>query len=162
MCMDARQILNDYIDACELIRETEEDIRRLEKFRTATVHVKVKGSMPEFPYLEQGINIGGVQYDTRNEGQLMMEKQLLDERRKAADAIRLQAEEIINQAPLRMQRIIRLRCVEGMTWKEVAKKMGKGCTEESIRKEFDRFIKSLSDLSVLSGMSALSEVKGVV
>lgn len=159
MCMDARQILNDYIDACELIRETEEDIRRLEKFRTATVHVKVKGSMPEFPYLEQGINIGGVQYDTRNEGQLMMEKQLLDERRKAADAIRLQAEEIINQAPLRMQRIIRLRCVEGMTWKEVAKKMGKGCTEESIRKEFDRFIKSLS---VLSGMSALSEVKGVV
>ena len=26
MCMDARQILNDYIDACELIRETEEDI----------------------------------------------------------------------------------------------------------------------------------------
>lgn len=159
MCMDARQILNDYIDACELIRETEEDIRCLEKFRTATVHVKVKGSMPEFPYLEQGINIGGVQYDTRNEGQLMMEKQLLDERRKAADAIRLQAEEIINQAPLRMQRIIRLRCVEGMTWKEVAKKMGKGCTEESIRKEFDRFIKSLS---VLSGMSALSEVKGVV
>ncbi len=160
--MDARQILNDYIDACELIRETEEDIQRLEKFRTATVHVKVKGSMPEFPYLEQGINIGGVQYSTRNEEQLMMEKQLLDERRQAAEGIRLQAEEIINRAPIRMQRIIRYKCVDGMTWKEVAKKMGKGCTEESIRKEFDRFIKSLSDFSVLSGMSALSEVKGVV
>lgn len=156
MCMDARQILNDYIDACELIRETEEDIRRLEKFRTATVHVKVKGSMPEFPYLEQGINIGGVQYDTRNEGQLMMEKQILDERRKAADAIRLQAEEIINRAPLRMQRIIRLKCVEGMTWKEVAKKMGRGCTEMSVRKEFDRFLKSLSDLSQMSQMSQMS------
>ena len=156
MCMDARQILNDYIDACELIRETEEDIRRLEKFRTATVHVKVKGSMPEFPYLEQGINIGGVQYSTRNEDQLMMEKQILDERRKAADAIRLQAEEIINRAPIRMQRIIRLKCVEGMTWKEVAKKMGRGCTEMSVRKEFDRFLKSLSDLSQMSKMSQMS------
>lgn len=156
MCMDARQILNDYIDACELIRETEEDIRRLEKFRTATVHVKVKGSMPEFPYLEQGINIGGVQYSTRNEDQLMMEKQILDERRKAADAIRLQAEEIINRAPIRMQRIIRLKCVEGMTWKEVAKKMGRGCTEMSVRKEFDRFLKSLSDLSQMSQMSQMS------
>ena len=156
MCMDARQILNDYIDACELIRETEEDIRRLEKFRTATVHVKVKGSMPDFPYLEQGINIGGIQYDTRNEGQLMMEKQILDERRKAADAIRLQAEEIINRAPIRMQRIIRYKCVDGMTWKEVAKKMGKGCTEMSVRKEFNRYLKSLSDLSQMSQMSQMS------
>ena len=155
MCMDARQILNDYIDACELIRETEEDIRRLEKFRTATVHVKVKGSMPEFPYLEQGINIGGVQYDTRNEGQLMMEKQLLDERRQAAEEIRLQAEDIINQAPLRMQRIIRLKCIERLSWRETAKKMGGKCTEESIRKEFDRFLKSLSDLSGLSGKNML-------
>lgn len=156
MCMDARQILNDYIDACELIRETEEDIRRLEKFRTATVHVKVKGSIPEFPYLEQGINIGGVQYSTRNEDQLMMEKQILDERRKAADAIRLQAEEIINRAPIRMQRIIRYKCMDGMTWKEVAKKMGRGYTEMSVRKEFNRYLKSLSDLSQMSQMSQMS------
>ena len=155
MCMDARQILNEYIDACELIRETEEDIRRLEKFRTATVHVKVKGSMPDFPYLEQGINIGGVQYDTRNEGQLMIEKQLLDERRKAADTIRLQAEEIINRAPIRMQRIIRYKCVERLSWRETAKRMGGNCTEESIRKEFERFLKSLSDLSGMSGKSVL-------
>ena len=155
MCMDARQILNDYIDACELIRETEDDIRRLEKFRTATVHVKVKGSMPEFPYLEQGINIGGVQYSTRNEDQLMMEKQLLDERRNAADAIRLQAEEIINRAPIRMQRIIRYKCVERLSWRDTAKRMGGNCTEESIRKEFERFLKSLSDLSGMSGKSVL-------
>lgn len=144
MCMDARQILNDYIDACELIRETEEDIRRLEKFRTATVHIKVKGSMPEHPYIERSFSIGGVQYSTRNEEQLTMEKQLLDERRQAAEGIRLQAEEIINQAPLRMQRIIRLKCVEGKTWKEVAKEMGRGCTEMSVQKEYERFLKSLS------------------
>ena len=156
MYMDARQILNDYIDACELIRETEEDIKRLEKFRSTTAQVKVKGSMPEHPYIERSFSIGGVQYSTRNEGQLTMEKQLLDERRQAAEGIRLQAEEIINQAPLRMQRIIRLKCVEGMTWKEAAKKMGRGCTEASVRKEFDRFLKSLSDLSQMSQMSQMS------
>lgn len=156
MYMDARQILNDYIDACELIRETEEDIKQLEKFRSTTAQVKVKGSMAEHPYIERSFSIGGVQYSTRNEEQLTMEKQLLDDRRQAAEGIRLQAEEIINQAPLRMQRIIRLKCVEGMTWKEVAKKMGRGCTEMSVRKEFDRFLKSLSDLSQMSQMSQMS------
>ena len=122
MYMDARQILNDYIDACELIRETEEDIKRLEKFRSMTAQVKVKGSMAEHPYIERSFSIGGVQYSTRNEEQLTMEKQLLDERRQAAEGIRLQAEEIINQAPLRMQRIIRLKCIERLSWRETAKK----------------------------------------
>ena len=38
----SKKILWDYIDACELIKETEEDIRRLRKGET--VHDKVSGS----------------------------------------------------------------------------------------------------------------------
>ena len=44
--------------------------------------------------------------------------------------------------PMRMQRIIRYKIFEGMTWKEVAEKMGRKNTENGIKKEFERFMKS--------------------
>ena len=45
-----KQILMDYIDACELIRETEQDIQRLKRKKSETVQGSVKGSNPDFPY----------------------------------------------------------------------------------------------------------------
>ena len=44
-----KHILCQYIDACELIKETEEDITRLKKRRKLPVQDSVKGSMHEFP-----------------------------------------------------------------------------------------------------------------
>ena len=43
--------------------------------------------------------------------------------------------------PVRMQRIIRYKVFEGMTWQQVAKKIGRKATEESVKKEFQRFLK---------------------
>lgn len=40
--MDKR-ILNDYIDACALVKETEEDIRRLKKKKKTVIQTNVKG-----------------------------------------------------------------------------------------------------------------------
>ena len=48
-----KQILMEYIDACELIRETEQDIQRLKRKKSETVQGSVKGSNPDFPYQEQ-------------------------------------------------------------------------------------------------------------
>ena len=47
--MDKR-ILNDYIDACALVKETEADICRLKKKRKTVIQTNVKGSNPRFPY----------------------------------------------------------------------------------------------------------------
>lgn len=44
-----RKILEDYIDACEYIRETRAEIARL-KGRRRTVRDKVRGSNPDWPY----------------------------------------------------------------------------------------------------------------
>ena len=41
--MDKR-ILADYIDACELIKETQEDIRKLNKRKKTVIQTNVKGS----------------------------------------------------------------------------------------------------------------------
>ena len=40
----------------------------------------------------------------------------------------------------RIRRIIRHRCIDKMTWNQVAMNMGGMATEDSVRKEFERFI----------------------
>ena len=133
-----KQILMDYIDACELIKETEEDIRKLRK--REIVHDKVSGSNPEFPYQSMSFNLEGVVETYLDEKHLEEEKKLLEERKKTANLIRIKAEKIMNEAPVRMQRIIRLRVLQQKSWDEVAAKMGGECTGDSLRKEFTRFV----------------------
>jgi len=53
-----REILEAYIDACALVRETEEDLQRLRKQEFALG--KVKGSNPEFPYQPRSFTVSGV------------------------------------------------------------------------------------------------------
>ena len=38
-----------------------------------------------------------------------------------------------------MQRIIRYRYLEGLTWEQVAMRMGRRATADSVRKELERF-----------------------
>ena len=57
-----KQILEQYIDACELIKETEEDIRRIRKQRKTIVQDRVHGSMKEFPYAAQSFKVQGMAY----------------------------------------------------------------------------------------------------
>ena len=51
-----KKVLSDYIDACEFIKETEEEIKKLEKKRRI-VQDKVKGSNPDFPYEQRSFNL---------------------------------------------------------------------------------------------------------
>ena len=87
-----KQILMEYIDACELIRETEQDIQRLKRKKSETVQGSVKGSN-------------------------------------------------MNTIPIRMQRIIRYKYFEGMSWEQVADRIGRMATGDSVRMEVDRFLK---------------------
>lgn len=142
--MNARQILNDYADACELVSETEDDIAELKKKRAIVASDKVKGSMNEHPYAPQSFTVEGLVYDEKRVERLERERALLEERKQRAESVRVQALGIINQAPTRIQRIIRYRCMERLTWKEVAEKMDNRTTEKSVQKEFERFLKNLS------------------
>ena len=40
--MNVKQVLNDYVDACELVRETEEDIEALQNEESMMTSDKVK------------------------------------------------------------------------------------------------------------------------
>lgn len=52
-----KDIFKQYIDACEAVKETEEQIRRLQKNRKTVVVDAVKGSMHDFPFAEKSFKV---------------------------------------------------------------------------------------------------------
>ena len=136
-----KKILEDYIDACELIKETEKDIRRLRKKRETIIQTNVAGSNPEFPYNQQHFKIQGTVFTYREDTQLRMEEKLLEKRKQDCEAVKLEVEAWLNTIPKRMQRIIRYKIFSGLSGEEVAVRMGRKCTGEGVKKEFQRFMK---------------------
>ena len=135
-------ILEQYIDACELIKETEADMRRVKKQRKTIIQDSVKGSMHDFPYAAQNFKIQGMTYSAvRYPGALAAYERLLEERKAKAEEIKVQVEAWLNTIPQRMQRIIRFRFFEENTWAEVAKRIGRKASENGIKKEFERFMR---------------------
>ena len=136
-----KQILSQYIDACELVKETEEDIRRVKRQRKTILNDRVHGSMKEFPYTAQSFNIQGLAYSVvSNPGALEAYERVLEERKVRAEEIKVQVEEWMNTIPQRMQRIVRYKMFDGLTWSEVATKLGRKATENGLKKEFERFM----------------------
>lgn len=133
-------ILNDYIDACELVKDTEKDIARLGRRKQTIVTGNVKGSMSDFPYAETHFKVSGVAYTYSDDRQLRMEEKLLEERKADAERLKIEVESWMNAIPMRMQRIIRYKYFEKLSWEQAAERMGKKATGESLRKEVERFL----------------------
>lgn len=135
-----KHILDQYIDACALIEEVEEDIRKLKKKKKTIVQTNVSGSNPDFPYNPQHFKIQGTTFTFKEDSRLQMEEELLDQRKEDAEKIKIQVEEWMNTIPQRMQRIIRYKVFKGMTWQQVAQRMGRDATKDSVRMEFNNFM----------------------
>ena len=135
-----KKILSDYIDACELIKETEKDIHRLNKKKRIIVQTNVTGSNPNFPYEKKHFKIAGTTITLEEDSKLRYEEQILIKRKKNAEEIKGQVEEFLNTIPVRMQRIIRMKYFEDKTWDEIANKLGRKATADSVRKELGRLL----------------------
>lgn len=136
-----KNILQEYIDACELIKETESDIKKLRKKKKTIIQTNVTGSNPDFPYQSQHFQIQGTTFTVRDESRLQHEEKLLEERKANAEQIKRDVDAYMNTLPVRMQRIVKYRFLEGLEWEQIAIKMGRKATKDSVRKEFERFMK---------------------
>lgn len=136
-----KNILNDYIDACALVQETERDIRALKKKRKTIIQTNVSGSNQDFPYQPQHFKIEGTTFTYADDSALRWDEGLLERRKANAEKIKLNVEEWMLTIPARMQRIIRWKFLEELTWEEVAVKMGRKATGDSVRMEFTNFMK---------------------
>lgn len=135
-----KKILTDYIDACEFIKETEAEIKKLEK-KKRIVQDKVRGSNTEFPYEERSFHLCGTVETLAEAGRLARERQILEEQKSEAEELKLQVEEWMQEIPFRMQRIIRYKFFKELTWEEVATLMGRKYTADGVRMEFNNFMK---------------------
>lgn len=136
-----KAILEDYIDACEQIKETEKEIGALKKKRKTIIQTNVSGSNPNFPYEKKHFKIQGTAITVREDSRLRQQEKILEERKENAERLKQQVEEWLNTIPNRMQRIIRYKIFEGRNWEQVATKIGRKATGDSVRMEFNKFMK---------------------
>lgn len=137
----SKEILREYLDACDQVEETKNDLIKLQKERKQLEQDVVKGSSHEFPYTMQTYHLEGISYSLVQD--LEMEERLenvLQERLKNAEKIKFEVEAWLNTIPTRMQRIIRYRIFEELPWTEVAVRIGRKATPDGIRKEYERFM----------------------
>ena len=97
--------------------------------------------MHEFPYTEQHFKIQGTAFTVKDDSSLRYEEKLLEQRKVKAEQIKLQVEEWMLSLPSRMQRIIKYRYLEGINWDQVAAKIGRGATADSVRMEMERYLR---------------------
>ncbi len=136
-----KAVLQEYIDACELVKETEKEIQKLNRKKKTIIQTNVKGSMHEFPYVEQHFKVQGTTFTVKDDSRLRYEEKLLERQKARAEQVKLQVEEWMLTLSSRMQRIVRYRYLEGMTWEQVAAKMGRKATADSVRMELNKFLK---------------------
>ncbi len=136
-----KNILEEYTHACILLKETEKEIQELERKKIPAILGKVKGSNPEFPYQACSFTISGSLFDDEDKKELQKQRQILEERKARARKVKLRVEEWMNMMPIRMQRIVKYKFLEGMTWEETAAKISGRATGDSVKKEFQRFLK---------------------
>lgn len=138
-----KEILKQYIDACEQVKEAKVDILRLKKNRKKIVQDRVSGSAHEFPYTAKSFHIEGRSYPVvKDPDELDRREAILQERLQKAEEIKRQVEAWMLTIPQRMQRIIRYRVFEELSWNEVAIRMGRKATADSVRMEYTNFMKS--------------------
>lgn len=134
-----KNVLNDYVDACAFIKETEKEIKKLKRKRKRVID-KVRGSNPEFPYQPQSFGIAGVTTTFSDEDLIRSEEHMLETQRELARELKTKVEEWMEKIPFRMQRIIRYRFFNHLSWEEVALLMKCKGGGNSIRMEFYRFM----------------------
>lgn len=140
--MDKR-ILNDYIDACAQVEETKDALLKLQRAKKRREQDAVKGSSHEFPYTAQTYHIEGLAYAVlQDPGEEDRLEEILRERLRKAEKTKHDVEAWMNTISMRMQRIIRYKIFEDLTWSEVAARMGRKATPDGVRKEYENFMKA--------------------
>lgn len=143
--MVTKEILNQYTDLKLECTELREKINKLEQQidkieQGGNVIDKVSGGLGGI----QSFKIEGFPYP-----EYSRKKTLLYARKATLSGLEMELMEILNQVEefiasvkdSHIRRIINLRVVDGLSWNEVAMKIG-GNTEDSVRMTYNRFMKN--------------------
>ena len=131
--------LENYRALADEVADLEERKKRLME-RLDIMADTVRGSAPEWPYCAHTIKVSGI--SRRQENALrridtLRRNRLADAQEQLADV----EEYISSVRDIKVRRMIVLRYVDGLTWRQVAKRMyGSPHFEEAARKRVRRFL----------------------
>ncbi|MBQ8298654.1 MAG: hypothetical protein IJX99_02110 [Clostridia bacterium] len=131
--------IKNYIDIVRGIRDLNERIKKLET-TSKIVKDSVKGSSNEYPFIQKTCVVEGME---RNE-RLKRKKKILKKKQKELEIVKDELELYINTEikEERIRQILEYKYIDGFSWVKIAFKM-KATSEESVRKELERFLKKL-------------------
>lgn len=138
-----KKILKQYVDACAMVHEATEELQRIKNQQLQVQRDTVQNSLDEFPYTRTTLKIEGASERDLNTKSMRERLQEVHLRKmiEAAKDIKTKVEEEMLHIPTRIQRIVIYKYFNNMTWDEVAVKLGREATGDSVRKEFNKFIK---------------------
>lgn len=139
-----KSILKQYTDLIKECEELKPKISRLEKQlqqieSDGVVTDKVKGGLGGI----QNFTIKGFPFKKHSEvrSKLIIAQGLLNDRYERAVMMVDEVEGFISSIEdSYIRRIVSFRVTDGLTWMEVAEKMGGNNTEDGVRKAYDRFL----------------------
>lgn len=156
-----KEKLRQYADLVKERHEVQQKIESLEKqipkLEAKIRDIEAEGTVKDRVYGGeggiQGFNIEGVaapEYDKALR-ELAYKKLLCEERKTKLKYLRLRIAETVNEVEdfiasiddSHIRRIVNLRVVYGMTWDQVAEKVGGGNTYMSVKKAYQRFLDQL-------------------
>lgn len=149
--MVSKEVLQQYMDLKNEIIDVKRKIadleKQIDKLENTVVKDKVKGGEGGL----QSFNIEG--FPTR---EYSKKKTLLYARKTTLSLLEADIEEKIVEveqfiagiSDSRIRRIIDLRYINNYSWNDVAAKIGGGNSEDTVRKQFERFMEKLSEMSV--------------
>lgn len=132
-------IKKEYEDLKMRIRKAEAELERHEvKHRIQDRTTGGAGGVQHF-------EIRGIRYEeyTRRKSELLSRKLRLEHLRDELGGKLEEVEQYIDSIDdSRKRLILRYRYIDGLSWRQTARKLGAGCTEDSVRMEIARFLKS--------------------
>lgn len=131
-------ILKQYKDACALCEEIDRELEQLHKDRSVLVSDCVTGSDSHYPYTARKFTVSGLGVD--DSIRIDSKEKILLSRKAAAQQLKDKAEEQLGSLPVRIQRIVKYKYVDGLSWEKVADRMGGRSTGDSLRMEVNRYL----------------------
>ncbi len=140
-----KTVLEQYINLQKEIKEISARIVRLEqKLKRINEEGNVRYAVKGGDGGQQTFHIEGFPVAEEDETKYLLRKniRLLEERKARAAEQVIEVEKYISSIDdSRMRRMVTLRYIDDLPWWKVASKMGKGHTEDSCKKQMERFLK---------------------
>lgn len=132
VCLNYKDFLQQYTDLKAEIKDLENRIRKLEAQAEKIERDSVRGSDNLFPYTQRQFHIQGL--NVKKQKRIRRLKKLLAERKDTCEEMKLKIEEFISNIPdSRTRRVFQYRYIDGLSWLQIARKLGK-CDESYPRK----------------------------